>query len=184
MISASQEIQDWFTACAGVISKDCRSNVSWITPLGFPVIQPYSKVGDDTDQSNEVIHIFDELKILILFSSDVEVCSQDSWSWCWILQSQVISWETRSGGEAPGSSEFNQESQWFPTELHPFSRQVRIWKILFFLTFPNSDLSQLAHDVDVSVSLAQGNHLRLSSWLFLDARLWCWDNEPVSELNY
>jgi len=43
MFTASQEIQDWLTACANIISKDCRSNVSWVTPLGLPVIQPYSK---------------------------------------------------------------------------------------------------------------------------------------------
>jgi len=44
MFTASQEIQNWFTECAMIISKDCYSNVSWVTPLGFPVIQPYNKM--------------------------------------------------------------------------------------------------------------------------------------------
>lgn len=44
MFTASQEIQDWFNECAQVIAKDCKSNVSWVTPLGFPVSQPYSKL--------------------------------------------------------------------------------------------------------------------------------------------
>jgi len=51
LFTASQEIQDWFTECAMIISKDCQSNVSWVTPLGFPVIQPYSKMEEKLDKS-------------------------------------------------------------------------------------------------------------------------------------
>lgn len=51
MFTASQEIQDWFTECAWVISRDCKSNVSWVTPLGFPVIQPYSRVVHKVDKN-------------------------------------------------------------------------------------------------------------------------------------
>ena len=51
LFTASQEIQDWFTECAMIISKDCQRNVSWVTPLGFPVIQPYSKMEEKVDKS-------------------------------------------------------------------------------------------------------------------------------------
>ena len=44
VFESSQRIQAWLTECAGVISKDCKSQVSWFTPLGFPVVQPYFKV--------------------------------------------------------------------------------------------------------------------------------------------
>jgi len=42
-VESSQRIQSWLTECAAVISKNCKSEVSWVTPLGFPVIQPYYK---------------------------------------------------------------------------------------------------------------------------------------------
>eukprot|EP00092_Neocalanus_flemingeri_P017911 GFUD01019377.1.p1 GENE.GFUD01019377.1~~GFUD01019377.1.p1 ORF type:complete len:1482 (+),score=337.24 GFUD01019377.1:704-5149(+) len=51
MFTASQLIQDWFTECATVISRDCQSNVSWVTPLGFPVIQPYSRMVTQMDKN-------------------------------------------------------------------------------------------------------------------------------------
>jgi len=51
MFTASQVIQDWFTECATVIAKDCRSNVSWVTPLNFPVIQPYSRIVERPDKN-------------------------------------------------------------------------------------------------------------------------------------
>ena len=61
MFEASQEIQDWLTECAQVvrdqvcryesflgvpqvISKDVGENVSWVTPLGLPVVQPYTSI--------------------------------------------------------------------------------------------------------------------------------------------
>lgn len=46
LFTASQEIQDWLTVCAKVISSDCNMNVEWETPLGLPVVQPYTeKIG-------------------------------------------------------------------------------------------------------------------------------------------
>jgi len=51
MFTASQEIQSWFTECAKIISKDCQSNVTWVTPLGFPVIQPYSSMYEKVDKT-------------------------------------------------------------------------------------------------------------------------------------
>ena len=59
VFESSQRIQSWLTECAAVISKDCKSEVSWITPLGFPVVQPYYKV---TCLSN----IYHNLNLLIL----------------------------------------------------------------------------------------------------------------------
>jgi len=51
MFTASQGIQSWFTECAKIISKDCKSNVTWVTPLGFPVVQPYSYLIETRDQA-------------------------------------------------------------------------------------------------------------------------------------
>ena len=41
LFTASQEIQSWLTECAGVVAGECGENVSWLTPLGLPVVQPY-----------------------------------------------------------------------------------------------------------------------------------------------
>lgn len=43
MFTSTKEIQDWFTDCARLISATCGQSVQWITPLGLPVIQPYSR---------------------------------------------------------------------------------------------------------------------------------------------
>lgn len=43
MFSSAKEIQDWFTDCAVLISSVCARNVEWVTPLGLPVVQPYSR---------------------------------------------------------------------------------------------------------------------------------------------
>lgn len=43
MFTATREIQDWFTDCAKMISYVCCQPVSWVTPLGLPIIQPYHK---------------------------------------------------------------------------------------------------------------------------------------------
>ncbi|XP_068140133.1 DNA-directed RNA polymerase, mitochondrial [Drosophila tropicalis] len=43
MFTSTREIQDWFTECARLISGVCGQNVEWITPLGLPVVQPYSR---------------------------------------------------------------------------------------------------------------------------------------------
>lgn len=41
MFSKSRLIQDWFTHCASIIAGKYRQPVSWETPLGFLVVQPY-----------------------------------------------------------------------------------------------------------------------------------------------
>lgn len=43
MFSAAREIQDWLTECAKFISKDHAQHVEWISPLGLPVVQPYTR---------------------------------------------------------------------------------------------------------------------------------------------
>jgi len=65
LFTASQEIQDWFTECAMIISKDCQANVSWVTPLGFPVIQPYSKMEEKLDKTVtlQMTNMFKQSKI-------------------------------------------------------------------------------------------------------------------------
>lgn len=42
LFEASSEIQHWLMDCADQISQTCSRPVEWETPLGFPVIQPYS----------------------------------------------------------------------------------------------------------------------------------------------
>lgn len=44
MFTSAREIQDWFTECAKIISVVYDRNVEWVTPLGLPIIQPYSKI--------------------------------------------------------------------------------------------------------------------------------------------
>uniref|UniRef100_A0A1B6DWP1 DNA-directed RNA polymerase n=1 Tax=Clastoptera arizonana TaxID=38151 RepID=A0A1B6DWP1_9HEMI len=43
MFTSTREIQDWFTECAKLIAQVCGQNVEYITPLGLPVVQPYSR---------------------------------------------------------------------------------------------------------------------------------------------
>lgn len=43
MFTSTKEIQDWFTGCARHISSTKGDNVEWYTPLGLPVVQPYSR---------------------------------------------------------------------------------------------------------------------------------------------
>lgn len=42
MFKSARAIQDWFTNCAYIISSILGEPVEWVTPLGFPVVQPYS----------------------------------------------------------------------------------------------------------------------------------------------
>ncbi|XP_063243144.1 DNA-directed RNA polymerase, mitochondrial [Bacillus rossius redtenbacheri] len=48
MFTSTKEIQDWFTECAKYISQVCGQNVEWVTPLGLPVVQPYSRKKQET----------------------------------------------------------------------------------------------------------------------------------------
>lgn len=43
MFTSATEIQEWFVACANVISRNGQDYVKWVTPLGLPVVQPYAK---------------------------------------------------------------------------------------------------------------------------------------------
>ncbi|CAG0894441.1 unnamed protein product [Darwinula stevensoni] len=43
MFTATRHIQDWLTECARLISAVCGQSVEWVTPLGFPIIQPYHR---------------------------------------------------------------------------------------------------------------------------------------------
>ncbi|KAK0181415.1 hypothetical protein PV327_003703 [Microctonus hyperodae] len=54
MFESAKQIQDWFTDCARVISTLKGQNIEWVTPLGLPVIQPYSKVIPVTNSFKDV----------------------------------------------------------------------------------------------------------------------------------
>jgi len=43
MFTETRSIQDWLTECARIVSKTYGKPVEWVTPLGFPVVQPYHK---------------------------------------------------------------------------------------------------------------------------------------------
>ncbi|XP_039296050.1 DNA-directed RNA polymerase, mitochondrial [Nilaparvata lugens] len=43
MFTSTREIQDWFTECARLISQIRGENVEYVTPLGLPVVQPYTR---------------------------------------------------------------------------------------------------------------------------------------------
>ncbi|XP_058805084.1 DNA-directed RNA polymerase, mitochondrial isoform X3 [Phymastichus coffea] len=43
MFKSAREIQDWFTECARLVCASREQNMEWVTPLGLPVVQPYSK---------------------------------------------------------------------------------------------------------------------------------------------
>lgn len=43
MFKQTRAIQDWLTEAAHILSAEYGATVDWITPLGFPVIQPYYK---------------------------------------------------------------------------------------------------------------------------------------------
>lgn len=56
MFSSAREIQDWLTDSARYISSKNRSkHVEWTTPLGLPVIQPYTRNHKVSLQSNATI---------------------------------------------------------------------------------------------------------------------------------
>ena len=51
MFKSAREIQDWFGECARLICLTRGQNMEWITPLGLPVVQPYSKVQKSVNKS-------------------------------------------------------------------------------------------------------------------------------------
>ncbi len=46
LFTAAQEIQDWLSQCAYLISHVRKQSIKWETPLGLPVAQPYFKQVD------------------------------------------------------------------------------------------------------------------------------------------
>ena len=47
MFAGAKEIMDWLGTCASLVSEQGHV-VSWITPLGLPVMQPYRKTASHT----------------------------------------------------------------------------------------------------------------------------------------
>ncbi|XP_054268813.1 DNA-directed RNA polymerase, mitochondrial-like isoform X1 [Macrosteles quadrilineatus] len=43
MFNSTREIQDWFTECARLVSQICGQNMEYVTPLGLPVVQYYTR---------------------------------------------------------------------------------------------------------------------------------------------
>ncbi|CAL4068042.1 unnamed protein product, partial [Meganyctiphanes norvegica] len=52
MFTSTKEIQDWLTESARSISQVCDDKVEWVTPLGLPVVQPYTKTQNSTKMIN------------------------------------------------------------------------------------------------------------------------------------
>lgn len=49
IFTAAQKIQDWLSECAYLISYVREQNVSWNTPLGLPILQPYQQAVKRSD---------------------------------------------------------------------------------------------------------------------------------------
>lgn len=41
MFTSTKDIQDWFVLSAKLVSKVCLKPMEWVTPIGWPVVQPY-----------------------------------------------------------------------------------------------------------------------------------------------
>ncbi|XP_018059905.1 PREDICTED: DNA-directed RNA polymerase, mitochondrial isoform X1 [Atta colombica] len=61
MFESAKEIQNWFTDCARVITIRCNQYVQWVSPLGLPIIQPYSKHKKLNNSNNLKLKIFRKL---------------------------------------------------------------------------------------------------------------------------
>ncbi|XP_043277572.1 DNA-directed RNA polymerase, mitochondrial [Venturia canescens] len=57
MFESAREIQDWFTECARIISISCGQNVEWVTPLGLPIVQPYTKQDKYSPMKDNIIYM-------------------------------------------------------------------------------------------------------------------------------
>jgi len=57
MFTATREIQDWFTECAKLVSQVCGQPMEWVTPLGFPIVQPYHKPTNNPMNSSRAMKI-------------------------------------------------------------------------------------------------------------------------------
>lgn len=68
MFESARQIQDWFTDCAQVITTINGKNMEWVTPLGLPVIQPYSKV---LPTRNKFTDIATDLLLLVSLVSNL-----------------------------------------------------------------------------------------------------------------
>ncbi|XP_012535388.1 DNA-directed RNA polymerase, mitochondrial isoform X2 [Monomorium pharaonis] len=62
MFESAKEIQNWFTDCARVITIRCNQHVQWVTPLGLPVMQPYTKPCNVTNPKVKVFRKVDTVK--------------------------------------------------------------------------------------------------------------------------
>lgn len=58
MFKSAREIQDWFTECARLICITREQNMEWVTPLGLPVVQPYSKISRNISNKKGVSPYF------------------------------------------------------------------------------------------------------------------------------
>jgi len=44
MFTAARLIMDWLAKCASLVATEEKQSMSWLTPLGLPVMQPYRKI--------------------------------------------------------------------------------------------------------------------------------------------
>ncbi|RWS16913.1 DNA-directed RNA polymerase-like protein [Dinothrombium tinctorium] len=61
MFTSTRKIQEWFTSSAGVIAKVLGLPVQWVTPLGFPVVQPYFKGKSQKLNNSEIFQTGSEI---------------------------------------------------------------------------------------------------------------------------
>lgn len=78
MFNSTRLIQDWFTDCAQIISKDFRKPVKWVTPLGFPVLQPYFRL---TLKRGQTFYVRCDAQVLLSSSFVILALSLPTQGW-------------------------------------------------------------------------------------------------------
>ncbi|XP_011504783.1 PREDICTED: DNA-directed RNA polymerase, mitochondrial [Ceratosolen solmsi marchali] len=63
MFKGAKEIQDWFSQCSHFICKVRQENMEWVTPLGFPVVQPYANHKQIPKYKLDVKNIYSVFKL-------------------------------------------------------------------------------------------------------------------------
>jgi DNA-directed RNA polymerase len=69
MFSSAKAIMDWLANCATLVASEGQT-MSWITPLGLPVVQPYRQ------SCKKVVRTLLQMVILAIESEDLPVSSR------------------------------------------------------------------------------------------------------------
>lgn len=68
LFTAARDIMSWLSSCAHIVSTQGQQPMSWITPMGLPVVQPYRKTGSiqiKTKLQHVVVSLHDTLAVSV-----------------------------------------------------------------------------------------------------------------------